>query len=148
MAPLGSLIATRSLGCGMVACWSGIPSEMALSDKKFYLILEMVAFVGVMAVIIVEAIVFCSVSSCHILSNGWRPPVRSIVYCCLKNFCSSTYQTSIVGKPWLVLQILRPFTVVARRFLRPLILLVFAAASPIFVRLFLFLRAVFLEIRG
>ena len=117
---------------------------MALSDEKLYLILEMVTLVGVMAVIVMEATVFCSVSSCHVFSNGRRPPVRSIIYCCLKNLYSSTYQTRIVGKLWLVLQIHRPFSIVARGFLRVLVFLVFAAASPILVRLFLFLRAILL----
>ena len=146
MAPFGSLVATRSLGCGLVACCSGIPSEMALSNEELYLILEMVALVGVMAVVVVKATVFRSVPSCHVLSNRRRPPVRSIIYCCLKNFCSSTYQTCIVGKLRLILQIIRPFVVVARRFLRPLVLLIFAAASPVLARLFLFLRAILLGI--
>jgi hypothetical protein len=119
---------------------------MALSDEKLYLILEVVAFVGVMAIVIMEATVFCSVSSCHIFSNGWRPSVGSIVYRSLKNFCSSTYQTCVVGELGLVFQVLRPFALVARRFLGPLVFLIFAAASPILARIFLFLRAVFLEI--
>ena len=48
MAPFGSLVATWSLGWSLVACRSGIPSEMSLSDKELNLILEVVAFVGVM----------------------------------------------------------------------------------------------------
>ena len=120
---------------------------MALSDEKLYLILEMVAFVGVMAVVIVEATLFRCVSSCHIFSNRWRPPVGSIVYRGLKYFCSCAYQTCVVGKLGLVLQVLRPFAVVARRFLGPLVFLIFNASSPILARIFLFLRAVFLEIR-
>ena len=115
---------------------------MALSDEELYFILEMMAFVGVMAVVIVEATVFCCVSSCHILSNGWRPSVGSVVYRGLKYFCSCAYQTRIVGKFGFVLQVLRSFAVVARRLLGLLVFLVFAAASPILARVFFFLRAV------
>ena len=120
---------------------------MALSNEELYLVLEMVALVGVMAVVVVKATVLRSVSSCHVLPNRGRPLIRSIIYCCLKNFCSSTYQTSVVGKLWLVLQILRPFAVVARGFLRPLVFLILAAASPILARVFLFLRAVLIGLR-
>ena len=59
MAPLGTLVATRSLGCSMVACRLGKPSKMALSDEMLYFILEMVALVGVVPVVIVESAVLC-----------------------------------------------------------------------------------------
>ena len=140
--PLGALVTTRSLGCSMVACRLGKPTEMALSDGKLYLILEIVALVGVMVVVVVEATGFCCVSSCHIFSDRCRPSVRSIVYRGLKYFCSRAYQTCVVGKLGLVLQVLRPFAVVARGLLGPLVFLLFAAASPILDRVFFFLRAV------
>ena len=148
MAPLGVLVATRSLGCGLVACRSGKPPEMALPDEKLYLILEMVAFVCVMAVIVVKATIFCRVPSCHVFSDRWRPSVRSIIYRGLKYFCSCAYQTCIVGKLGLVLQVLRPFAVVARGLLGPLILLFLDAARPILARILIFLRAILLGIRG
>ena len=115
---------------------------MALPDEKFYLILEMVAFVGVVAVVVVEATVLSCVSSCHVFSDRWRPSVWGIIYRGLKYLCSCAYQTCIVGKLRLVLQVLWPFTVVARRLLGPLVLLFFVAARPILSLIFFFLRAV------
>ena len=76
---------------------------MALSDEKFYLILEMVALVGVMVVVIVEATVFCRISLRHVLSDRWRPSVRSIVYCSLKYLSLCTYQSRVVSELRLVL---------------------------------------------
>ena len=139
MAPLGALVATRSLGCSFVACRSGKPPEMALSDEKLYLILEVVAFVGVMAVVVVEATVFCRVSSCHVLSNRWRPSVWGIIYRGLKYLCSRVYQTRVVGELGLLFQVLRPLIVIAHRLLGPLVLLFLAAACPILARVFFFL---------
>ena len=58
MAPFDTLVATRSLGSSLVVCRSGKPPEMALSDEKLNLILEVVALVGVVPVVIVESTVF------------------------------------------------------------------------------------------
>ena len=139
MAPLGALVATQSLGCSMVACRSGKPSEMALSDEMLYFILEVVALVGVVPVVIMESVVLCRVPSSHVLPNRWRPLIRSIVDCSLKYLCSRTYQSCVVSELGLILQVLRPLAVIARRLLGPLVLLFLAAACPVFAGFFLFL---------
>ena len=63
----------------------------ALSDEMLYLILEVVALVGVVPVVIMESTVLCRVPSSHVLPNRWRPLIRSIIDCGLKYFCSCTH---------------------------------------------------------
>ena len=117
---------------------------MTLPDEQLDFVLEMVAFVGIMAVVVVKATVFGHVPSRHVFPNRGRPLVRSIVDSSLKNLCSSTYQARVVGEPWLVLKILRALVIVARRLLGPLIFLILAVAGPVLARVFFFLRAVLL----
>lgn len=113
MAPFVSLVATWTLWWSLVACGSSIPPKIPLSDFIF----DMVALVTVVPVVIVEMTDFGCIPLLNVLTNDQRLSIRGLILGGVKDFCLCTYQSGIVCKLWLVLEVLRALVIIIRRFL-------------------------------
>ena len=116
-------------------------------DQKFDFVFEVVAFIGVVRVVIVETTQLRCIPFGDVLSDGRRFSIRGFVLCGLKHLYSRTHQSRVVGEFWLVLEVLWALIIIVRRFLGPFPFVVFAAPRPIFVRTIIILRTILLRVR-